>query len=151
MILDHNTTATVTSWDESKNQILTDTVSWKSSLNARLITAEEVAEITGNTNFDSSVASSMFYLDSNDNILTVTKPGESKYAWLFDYSIECTNYGCNVADDSNYGYWTSTPILDEVNMAWAIGRMCILGASGIDDPNCRGVRPVITISKDIIQ
>ncbi len=159
MILDHNTTTTVaynstgsnSEMKEVKEALTTDTEKWNSSLNARLITADEAAKITGNTNFDSSVASSMFYLDSNDNILTVTKPGESKYAWLFDYSIECTNYGCNVADDSNYGYWTSTPILDEVNMAWAIGRMCILGASGIDDPNCRGVRPVITISKDIIQ
>ena len=150
MILDHNTTATVTSWDESKNQILTDTVSWKSSLNARLITAEEVAEITGNTNFDSSVASSMFYLDSNDNILTVTKPGESKYAWLFDYTKGCTTFGCHISDSSNNGYWTSTPVSGSSSNVWLVSKNGRLYYYNANDNTYRGVRPVITVSKDII-
>ena len=149
MILDHNTTATVTSWDESKNQILTDTVSWKSSLNARLITAEEVAEITGNTNFDSLNAtnSDWFYFDSNTTEQTATSQGKSKYAWLYNYTIECTSYGCNEEDSSTWGYWTNTAF--KTNNAWFVHRAGDLNINIVSVPR-NGVRPVITISKSIL-
>ncbi len=149
MILDHNTTAKVTSWDESKNQILTDTVSWKSSLNARLITAEEVAEITGNTTWTNT--SEWFCLDTNQsdtNNYCSKAQGTSKYAWLFDYTGNCTSYGCNKDDSSTFGFWTNTSF--NTSNAWRVHGYGVLGNYDVNG-SINGVRPVITVSKDIIQ
>ena len=154
MILEHNTTATV-AWNstgsnsemkEVASQLQEDTKTWDSSLNARLITANEVAKITDNKNFDGST---LFYFDSNNQTQTATSKGASKYAWLFDYTKECTSYGCNIADSSNYGYWTSTPTASNSS------RVCSVNRSGDLDGNLvgrtyRGVRPVITVSKSVI-
>ena len=150
MILDHNTTAGVASWDESKTQITTDTKDWNSSLNARLITANEVAKITGNTNFDASkIGQKWFYFDSNDQTRTATTQGASKYSWLYDYTYKCTSYGCNIADSSNYGYWTSCVYADNSSKAWRVnwdGNLIYISVGNTGD----GIRPVVTISKNII-
>ena len=84
-----------------------DTKEWKNT--ARLITANEIAKITGNTGWDACMENQpWFYLDSNNQTLTTSSTNKSKYAWLFDYINGCTNYGCNTPDSSNSGYWTST-------------------------------------------
>ena len=152
MILDHNTTATVSSWSASKAQITTDTKNWDSSLNARLITADEIAKITGNTNWTSTTATTYdwFYLDSNNQTQTAKSIGASKYAWLFDYTYNCTSNGCNVADSSNYGYWTSNIVYNNSSIAWYVHRGGNLYDFSVSFTG-HGVRPVITISKDIIQ
>ena len=160
MILDHNTTATV-SWNISNgmNEVIValskDTVTWNNDLNARLITANEIAEITGNTSFNgtTSTYSNWFYFDSNNQTQTVTTQGTSKYAWLFDYTNSCTNYGCNVADSSNYGYWTSTPVAGSGSRVWRVyyaGRLSTYFAGSEGGRPNYGVRPVITVSKSII-
>ena len=150
MILDHNTTAGVT-WSSSKTQVTTDTKTWDSSLNARLITADEVAQITGNTSFDSktSSASSWFYLDSNSQTQTAKSQGASIYAWLFDYTYDCTNYGCNIADSSTYGYWTSNIVYNNSSNAWDVFIYGRLYNDYVSYTN-RGVRPVITVLKSKI-
>ena len=162
VILDHNTTARINLRSGIKSQITSDTSTWNGSLNARLITADEVAKITGNTNFDAlKLGQSYFYFDSNTTTQTETTQGASKYAWLFDYTIECTNYGCNIADDSKvkpYGYWTSsiyaTTSYSTGNgnpfKVWAVYRYGSLNFYNFDSTDL-GVRPVITVSKDIIQ
>ena len=160
MILDHNTTATVaynstgnnSEMKEVKEAFTTDTEKWNSSLNARLITADEVAKITSNTSFNSLNAtnSDWFYLDSNNQTQTATSQGASKYAWLFDYTKECTNYGCNVEDSSNYGYWTSSPVHDSTNVAWRLIRGGTLHSDFVNIEIHGGLRPVITISKSIL-
>ena len=160
MILDHNTTAKVV-WNslgrndemiEVAASLTTDTSTWSSSLNARLITANEVAKITGNTNFNSltSVSDDWFYLDSNTTNQTVTGQGASKYAWLFDYTYYCTNFGCNIEDSSNVGYWTSSNFIDNSSHVWSVNRGGYLERLSADYPH-HGIRPVITVSKDIIQ
>ena len=151
MILDHNTTAKVSSWSASKTQITTDTKNWDSSLNARLITANEVAKITGNTNWTSTTAttSDWFYLDSNNQTQTEKTQGASKYAWLFDYTDNCTSYGCNIADSSTYGYWTSNAVAGSSSRAWRVDGSGNLYCNSVSFTNY-GIRPVITISKDII-
>ena len=151
MILDHNTTATVSSWSASKTQITTDTKNWDSSLNARLITADEIAKITGNTNWTSTTAttSDWFYLDSNNQTQTEKTQGASKYAWLFDYTDNCTSYGCNIADSSTYGYWTSNAVAGSSSRAWRVDGSGNLYCNSVSFTNY-GIRPVITISKDII-
>lgn len=143
MILDHNTTAKTTT-----KTVTNDTQNWDSSLNARLITIEEVAKITGNDNFNATTAiqENWFYLDSNSQTQTAKSQGASKYAWLFDYTNGCTNNGCNVADSSNYGYWTNNLVTNNSNLAWHIYNTGTLHHSKITNSDY-GIRPVITVQK----
>ena len=151
MILDHNTTAGVaynstgsnSEMKEVKTALDNDTSTWDSSLKARLITANEVAKIAGNTSFDEKTSTSDkgFYLNS-------TNP--SKYAWLFDYTNSCKEYGCNIEDSSTYGYWTSIPIVGTTDDAWIVLRHCYL-ANAAANYTGGGLRPVITVNKDIFE
>ena len=152
VILDHNTTAYV-AWNSTGNnsemkevkiKLEEDTKDWKNT--ARLITANEIAKITGNTGFDASRENqSWFCLDTNQPDTTsycAKAQGKSKYAWLFDYTYECTNYGCNTSDLSTWGYWTSTS-------SWHVSRFGHLSNTNANYADS-GVRPVITISKSNI-
>ncbi len=153
VILDHNTKANET-WNSTGNNsemkevkiaLENDTKDWKNT--ARLITANEVAKITGNTDFDASkTGQDWFYLDSNNQTQTANASNKSKYAWLFDYTYECTSYGCNTSDSSNYGYWTSTSYKDNSTSAWRVDRNGNLRTNDVTFTGL-GVRPVITISK----
>ena len=159
VILDHNTTAGVaynstgsnSEMKEVKKALENDTKDWKNT--ARLITANEVAKITGNTGFDASkTGQDWFCLDTNQSDTTnrcSKAQGTSEYAWLFDYTNECTNYGCNVSDSSNWGYWTSIPYKDNSTYAWHVYRVGSLYNYYVFD-KAIGVRPVITISKSNI-
>ena len=160
VILDHNTTANV-AWNstgsnsemkEAKEALENDTSTWKNT--ARLITANEIAKITGNTGFDANkVSQSWFYLDSNNQTQIANSTNKSKYAWLFDYTYDCTNYGCNKSDSSTWGYWTSTTKTGTTNTAWCVRRGGVLSyyVVSLTDHGIRhGIRPVITISKSNI-
>ena len=149
VILDHNTTARV-AWNstgnnsemkEVKKALENDTKDWKNT--ARLITANEIAKITEKTGFDASKKNQdWFCLDTNQPDTTsycAKAQGKSKYAWLFDYTYECTNYGCNTSDLSTWGYWTSTSF-------WHVSRFGHLSSTNANYADS-GVRPVITISK----
>ena len=161
MILDHNTTARV-AWNSSGSNsemnevaasLTNDTSTWTSGLNPRLITADEVAKITGNTTFNSATSTydEWFYFDSNSQTQTATTQGSSNYAWLYDYTYDCTSYGCNVADSSTFGYWTSTPDAGDTDYAWYVYRNGVLTSGGVNRTSNIGVRPVITISKNIMK
>jgi hypothetical protein len=174
MILDHNSTAVVewnssnvnTSMNEAKSSLTNDIKSWDSSIKstARLITADEVATITGNTTFNVSTATynNWWYFDTYTT--TAPKIFSGIYGWLYDNTYNCTSYGCNIEDNSSYtyigrsnstskiyGYWTSTPTASNTNAVWRI-----LYNSSLTSPACgdgsghNGIRPVITISKSII-
>ncbi len=121
-----------------------------STYKARLIAAEEVAKITDNKDFKEKTAatSDWFNFDSNDQTQPITTPGASEYDWLFDYTNDCTGYGCNISDNSTYGYWTSTSIFGVNNYAWSINGFGNLDSN--DNVNSifgGGVRPVITLLK----
>ena len=160
MILDHNTTAKVaynstkinTEPKEVATALTTDTTGWNSSLNARLIKAEEIAKITGNISFIESALTSnkQFYFDSNNQTQTVKNQGKSNYYWLFDYTSGCTTFGCHISDSSNNGYWTSTPVSGSSSNVWLVSKNGRLYYYNANDNTYRGVRPVITVSKDII-
>ena len=156
VILDHNTTANV-AWNSTGNnsemkevkiKLEEDTKDWKNT--ARLITANEVAKITKHPTFNVNKENQdWFYLDSNNLTLTVNSTNKSKYAWLFDYTNECTSYGCNVSDSSTWGYWTSSPHKGNSTQAWRVVRNGYLGGNGVIFTG-DGIRPVITISKSNI-
>ena len=161
MILDHNTTAKVvynsTNVNTEPKEVITaltsDTSTWNNNLNVRLITADEVAKITGNMNFNclTSVSDDWFYLDSNSHTQVATSQNKSKYAWLFDYTNNCISYGCNIEDSSNYGYWTGTSVFNSDSRVWYIVRNGYMNYLDAKHDDNRGIRPVMTISKDIIQ
>ena len=161
VILDHNTTANV-AWNltgnnsemkEVKKALENDTSNWKSGLKPRLITANEIAKITGNTRFDASkTGQDWFCLDTNQKDTTnrcSKAQGTSEYVWLFDYTDECTNYGCNKADSSTWGYWTSTSYKDNSISAWHVPGYGTLSYANVVY-TALGVRPIITISKSNI-
>ena len=157
MILDHNTTAKV-AWNstgsnsemkEVKTALESDTSTWDKSLNARLITANEIAKITGNTSFDEKTSTSNkgFYFDSNNTAQVANSTNKSKYAWLYDYTKGCKEYGCDIEDSSTYGYWTSTPVAGVTYMAWSVYTFGDLNCGSTSYPDDRGIRPVITVNK----
>ena len=156
VILDHNTTANVaynstgsnSEMKEVADALKKDTSTWKNT--ARLITANEVAKITGYTSWGTNITGyPWFYFDSNNQTQIANSTNKSKYAWLFDYTNECTNYGCNKSDSSTWGYWTSTSYKDNSIHVWFVSRSCQLDVNSASSTG-HGVRPVITISKSNI-
>ena len=158
MILDHNTTARVaynstgsnSEMKEAKTALESDTSTWDGSLNARLITANEVAKITGNTSFDEKTTThdKWFYLDSNNQTQVANSTNKSKYAWLYDYTNDCKKYGCNIEDSSNYGYWTNSTVADNSSLVWYIISLGYLDNYNVGH-NYTGIRPVVTVNKDL--
>ena len=155
LLLDHNTTATV-AWASSgnangpvevKTQLENDTSSWNKSINARLIEASEIATITGYPNWNDK----WYYLHDNTQTEYTGAAGTNKYAWLFDNTDSCTTYGCNVEDSSNYGYWTNTGYYLNYVSAWYVSRDGRLFLGNGKRAGDSGVRPVITVSKNILK
>ena len=120
-----------------------------STYKARLIKASEIATITGNSSFVEATTpyTSWFYLDSNNQTQTATTTGASNYDWLFDYTNGCTSYGCNIADASNAGYWTTTAVSGITGNAWDVSRYGLMYYNYVASSDLYGVRPVITILK----
>ena len=127
-----------------------------SDYKARLITTQEIAQITGNTSFDESTTSydNWFYFDS----LTTSQAADCKsgdttgcdYGWLYDRtSTSCTTYGCeNNSDATTYGYWTSTSAFGLSYYAWKLNSGGNLNNYSVDIGDFfGGVRPVITVLK----
>ena len=129
---------------------------------ARLITAQEIAEITGASSTiswnEQSTSSRWFYLDSKDQSTARSSSNPSDYYWLFENLYDCTNYGCSQTGDNahtqpgntvgageNMGYWTSSPGAGNSNFAWYVFSIGFLYSDYVDYTS-RGVRPVITVS-----
>ena len=123
-----------------------------SSYKARLITAQEVAKITGNTTFDEKTATSEYYFDTNTSTQSATCKREvisgCNHGWLYDRTnTGCTDFGClNNADVYMYGYWTVSPTASSSEGAWGVssdGRLTLRFV--LLDGYYVGVRPVITV------
>jgi len=165
-------------------QLKTDTSSWKGTITpanyimnqssassganytvdysdykARLITANEIAQITGNTGWDETSESSSWYYfhDLSTNYKTgrgdVCASTGCQYGWLYDRTnTSCTTYGClNNSESSMYGYWTVSSLASDSLSAWLVD--CggdAEGDRGVNYEGEGGVRPVITILKSQI-
>lgn len=151
MILNHNTTATIDNWNNRTSQLTSDIIGWNSSLNPRLITANDINIITEKTDFDSTNRSSWYYFDTKTQTASSARP--NNYGWLSDRTKgDCINNGClNNATGNNitqmYGYWIDT-ILESSN-EWNVRHDGLFNYSNVDSTGY-GIRPVITVPKNII-
>ena len=158
LLLDHNTTAKV-AWNTNDDntdssqidaKVITDTEGWVGS--PRLMTADEIAKITENKTFNSTITdyNGWFYFDTNNQLSDPNRgPGTSKYAWLFDRTNGCTSKGCNIEDSLTYGYWTSTAVSGSSSDVWCVRFHGYLTSYFASDSS-GGIRPVITVSKSLI-
>ena len=172
-----------------------DTQGWAG--NPRLITANEVAHIVGadiplswsqeneyvysDEIEDKTTQVSSFFFDGYgtdyttwydnrfdvDECTTIPLGEKSKYAWLFDNTNECLEYGCNVEDNNYYyiyenglntnwmtginGYWTSSVVVGMQEYAWSVRGEGYLGIDRIPySVYASTIRPVIELSKTLI-
>ena len=174
LLLDHNTTAKVAwvtkedyiaaggteaEWGSNGNnskgpitalkQLKNDTLSWNKSINPRLIEASEIAKITGYPNWNNKHGK-WYYFHNNTQTQYKGAAGTNKYAWLFDNTRVCITYGCNVADSSTDGYWTSTVNSEKSNRAWYVYQFGDLFSLNFVNSTAYGVRPVVSVNKSII-
>lgn len=173
MILDHNAISNI-SWNdlginvayEDSNipaAIQMELSNWDSSLGTTIITAEEINNIVGGVStWDVSNYNTGYYFDSRTQTREANSSNKSAYAWLYDNTYGCLEYGCNIEDNNTYtiydttstseafGYWTQTPLgtIGSGSSAWHVARSGSLrDSAGYTDI---GVRPVITVSKDVL-
>lgn len=154
LILDHNTTAKV-AWGSSTAEMNhaqaaldADTTNWIET--ARIISANEIARITGHDTFDSATTSygAKFYFETNTR--TAPSTYTKAYAWLYDYTSGCASTGCNISDSSTNGYWTSSVAYGADGYIWTVIKLGDLDVVGPQYGSYYGIRPVITISKNIL-
>lgn len=172
LLLDHNTTA-LTIWNKSNdtssmqdiiNQLNSDTQTWDSGINARLISANEIAQITNYASFDENTndAGYWFYFDTNSQNKTANINNKSKYAYLFDNTNSCLENGCNIEDNNYYlydnqnkntilGYWTSSIVYNANGRVWHVSKYGSLNNDYSNNNYDYGIRPVITVKKYIIK
>ena len=168
LILDHNSShglayrveETGTDRKSVFDVLASDTKDWVG--NPRLISVDEVAEITGTASKGWSSAnatfSDWFCLDTGEklesNVGCSREQGTSNYAWLTDYTYSCKSYGCNNDDSYDSAYWTSTlvkPSTNSYDTAWVVsGAGRIDGDYYVDNYSSAGLRPVIEIDKNLL-
>ena len=162
----------------ANRRLATDTAGWVG--NPRLISADEIAHIIGaDTAFgwDSSKTDENWiifdgagttYEEWTSTALDST--AKSAYAWLYNYTYDCSYYNCT-ANDNNYyqitvndyytvpspyndrmyapvyGYWTSSSTTTGI-VAWRVRSDGLLNDNcAVDTCDDFGVRPVITLPK----
>ncbi len=125
-----------------------------SSYKARLITANEIAQITGNTSWNENTANTIFYFDTNttteSNICKSGNTNGCQYGWLYDRtSVNCTSYGClNNSNEIVNGYWTVSSAASTssyFDRAWYVHAYSYLGNHNGVGGKHYGVRPVIEV------
>ena len=162
-------------------QLASDTEGWVG--NPRLITADEIAHIVGadtalNWNSNKTFVTenefsngatevSWFYLDgtgstyatwqndSNSYGPIVDYYNSSSYAWLYDYTNDCENYGCLFQDYNLYdglnvgGYWTSTTSINNYGVPLKY-EISYSGLYSDIELSSYGIRPVVEIPKSTL-
>ena len=109
---------------------------------ARLITAQEIAQITGATSWNELTATSSDWYSF-----------DSKDGWLYDRtSTYCTDDGClNNADSSTpaemHGYWSASSTAVGISYAWNVNYDGGVYRDYVARSDVFGVRPVIEVLK----
>ena len=169
--------------NEILEQLKTDTASWKGTITpsnytmdqtgqesnakytidygsykARLITAQEIAQITGNTAWNETTASynDGYYFDTKSQTKSDTCKSENtsgcKYGWLYDRtSTYCDKSGClNNSDVKTSGYWSVSSLAADsgcASTAWNVSSAGEVSFINVGTSDHYGVRPVITVLK----
>ena len=146
------------SWTDKNSGDQSYTINYEDYGNrARLISAEEIADITGASKSadDGGIGwnfkyTQVFYLDGIGEKWETpvgSSSQKSKYAWLFDNTNDCIKYGCNVEQLDTWGYWTSSSNGSGKTGARGIYYNGSLNFFAVDGNIYYGVRPVITVKK----
>ena len=132
------------------------TAGWDAVGSVRLISADEIAAIVEKENWSSSTATTndYFYFGSKSTTNyssqnATQKAIQQSYHWLFDYTNSCTSRGCQTADSSTYGYWTSSAVFGNAFSVWSVssdGRLNNFYANR----TIYGIRPVLEIPKSLL-
>ena len=127
------------------------------SYKARLITAQEIAQITGADKLlswdETSTTSDWYYFDSlsttPSDICTTGNITGCKHGWLYDRTRnDCLTNGClNNSDVSTNGYWTSSACASNSNSAWIVHFDSNVSTSSVHLMGIYGIRPVIEVLK----
>ena len=122
-----------------------------SDYKARLITAGEIAQITGNTSWNEKTDDDTYYFDAGNSSCKSGDTSGCKYGWLYDRtSTSCTTNGClNNSDQTTAGYWTASSRARKGFYAWSVYNYGSIEYEGIN-MDLVGLRPVITISKSLL-
>ena len=147
-ILDHNTSDNILfnsgnagTMSEARTALITDTSGW--SGNPTLITANEIATAIGQP----SILPPYFF-ETGTNTRPDSFTGE--YAWLYDYTYNCTVNGCNYnsTNSSNRGYWTATSYMsNNIYFVYTVEYTGRIYHGTYPNSTYYGIRPVITITK----
>lgn len=168
LLLDHNTTPRVewsttnyndTGGDAVYAQLASDVSLWHQDIKvtAELLSAQDIADITGHPTFDETQSGqNSFYFENNADSCpqcSTLGKGNAEYAWLFDRTYICESYGCFDEAVGTYtaGYWTSSPRIGYDDMVWRVRYNGRLSDSKAYNDGDHGVRPVIEVSKLILQ
>ena len=124
-----------------------------STYKARLITAQEIAKITGYKEWDEKSSTNVYYFDTKTSSPSPTcKSGNTtgcKYGWLYDRTYtSCIDYGClNNSNVYMIGYWTASSYSNSSSSAWYVNYGGFVVSGGVSTTNYFGVRPVIEVLK----
>lgn len=137
LILDHRTTYYV-SYSDIESKLKSDTITWNSSINPRLITVDEIIKATElKLDFD-GISSFRFEKMDENNIL------QDDFAWLYNGYYTSNN------GKTTFGYWTSTPVNNDSNKYFVVTKYGEVKSNPIDY-NDYGIRPVITVNKNLLK
>ena len=188
LLLDHNTTLDVRWSDTDRNnnnpytgslpqgqgrqgnavwtRLQNDTTTWHINIipTIRLITANEIAQITNHPTFNENVTSifERFFFETNTAIVSPTCRSDTgtgdvtgcTFGWLYDRTHStcvlrgCVNNGTHTG--SGGSYWTSSPVANNIIEVWNATSSGNLTSNPVHAGG-RGIRPVITVPKSLLQ
>ena len=156
LILDHNTSTSTLDWNQAMAEIAdvkdNNLYGWHANVRStvRLISAYEINKMAPWAEGAWTLDSSIYYLHSGTQSNNASGKGNNKYAWLLDNLEGCISYaGCNVAQNGQMGYWTSSDY-DNSEYAWQVTRMGWLYHSMVILSASHGVRPVIEVPRTVL-
>lgn len=114
---------------------------------ARLITAQELALVTGNKDWKETGTTTHFYFGSESDSDFQNYSNRGNYSWLYNYTYGCKDKDCDIEDDNTYGYWTASALYKDLAFVVHFGGMVY----NEKVTSQKGIRPVITIDKSLVE
>ena len=124
-----------------------------SGYKARIIRAQEIAQIVGKTPYDEFTSEIYYITLSTESCTDNDDTTKCVYGWLYDRtSTSCITAGCfSNSDVEEKGYWTVSAHPSSLYHAWYVGNEGSMNFAGnvshTDNYGGGGVRPVIEVLK----